>query len=70
MALESARPTVSIRKFVFIINEIILGIVKKEYHTKGISTVCSRREREERVQKRDREGREREKRERERREKV
>jgi hypothetical protein len=40
MALESDRPTVSIRKFVLIINEVILGIVKKEYHTKGISTVC------------------------------
>ena len=32
MALESARPTVSTRKFVLIINEVILGIVKKEYH--------------------------------------
>jgi hypothetical protein len=38
MALESACPTLSIRKFVLIINEVILGIVKKEYHT--VSTVC------------------------------
>ena len=43
MALESARPTVSMRKFVLIINEVILGILgvgKRNMTTKGISTVC------------------------------